>query len=108
MIFALGDNEEAARFAGLPVRRVKLALYAWSGLMAGVCGAAIIMRYGAAKADAEKSLELTAIACVVLGGVRITRGLGQFARALLSIVTIVRLPARLHYCNSSWRENMNG
>ena len=39
MIFALGDNEEAARFAGLPVRRVKLALYAWSGLMAGVCGA---------------------------------------------------------------------
>jgi rhamnose transport system permease protein len=108
MIFALGDNEEAARFAGLPVRRVKLALYAWSGLMAGVCGAAIVMRYGAAKADAEKSLELTAIACVVLGGVRITGGSGHIAGTLLGIVTIVVLLAGLNYATSTWRETLTG
>ncbi|MFL5242822.1 MAG: ABC transporter permease [Gemmataceae bacterium] len=108
MIFALGDNQEAARFAGLPVRRIKLALYAWSGLTAGVCGAALVMRYGAAKADAEKSLELTAIACVVLGGVRITGGSGHVAGTLLGIVTIVVLLAGLNYATSTWRETLTG
>src|SRR5205814_4393277 len=32
MLYAIGDNESAARFAGVPVRRLKLGLYAWSGM----------------------------------------------------------------------------
>src|SRR4051794_31014294 len=48
-LFALGDNETAARFAGAPVRSLKFGLYAWSGLVAGVCGATLAARYGAAK-----------------------------------------------------------
>src|SRR5262249_6009531 len=91
MLFALGDNEQAARFGGVPVRRLKLGLYAWSGIVAGVCGAVLVMNYGTAKADAEKSLELTAIACVVLGGVRITGGAGTVAGTFLGIVTVITL-----------------
>jgi ribose/xylose/arabinose/galactoside ABC-type transport system permease subunit len=96
MVYAVGDNEEAARYAGVPVRRLKLGLYAASGLLAGVCGAASVLRFGSAKADADKALELTAVACVVLGGVRITGGSGHVAGTLLGVVTVATLLAGLN------------
>jgi ribose transport system permease protein len=96
MLYAVGDNEPAARFAGVPVRRLKLGLYAACGLAAGLCGAALVLRFGAAKADAEKSLELTAIACVVLGGVRITGGRGHVFGTLLGVVTVATLLSGLN------------
>jgi ribose/xylose/arabinose/galactoside ABC-type transport system permease subunit len=95
MTFAVGDNEEAARFAGVPVKRLKLGLYAASGLLAGLCGAADLLHYQSAAADVHKSLELTAIACVVLGGVRVTGGSGHVGGTLLGIVTVVVLLAGL-------------
>lgn len=108
MVYALGDNEEAARFAGVPVQRLKLGLYAWAGLVAGLCGLALLMHYGSAKADVEKSLELAAIACVVLGGVRITGGSGHVAGTLLGTVTIVTLLAGLTQMAPSWRDTVTG
>jgi ribose/xylose/arabinose/galactoside ABC-type transport system permease subunit len=108
MVYALGDNEQAARFAGVPVRRLKLGLYAVSGLMAGLCGAVMVMRYQAAKADAEKSLELLAIACVVLGGIRITGGAGHVAGTLLGIVTFIILWAAVSRVAADWRETITG
>ncbi len=109
VLFALGDNERAARFAGLPVQRVKVGLYAWSGLVAGLCGASLVLRYGAAKADAEKYLELLAIACVVLGGVRITGGAGHVGGTLLGVVTVAALLAGLSQSvASAWRDTVTG
>jgi ribose/xylose/arabinose/galactoside ABC-type transport system permease subunit len=108
MTFALGDYERAARFAGVPVRRLKLGLYAWSGLVAGLCGAALVLKYGAAKADAEKSLELVAITCVVLGGVRITGGAGHVAGTLLGIITLFTLLAGLSSVASTARDILTG
>jgi ribose/xylose/arabinose/galactoside ABC-type transport system permease subunit len=108
MLYALGDNEEAARFAGLPVRGLKVALYAWCGLVAGLCGAALVMNYGAAKPDAEKALELSAIACVVLGGVRVTGGAGRVVDVLVGIVTVVALLAWLNSMAPTWRETVTG
>jgi rhamnose transport system permease protein len=107
-LFALGDNETAARFAALPVRRLKLGLYAWSGLVAGLCGISLVMHYGAAKAGAERSLELTAIACVVLGGIRVTGGAGHVAGTLVGIVTVSALQAGLSSTYPNWREIMTG
>jgi ribose/xylose/arabinose/galactoside ABC-type transport system permease subunit len=95
MLFAVGDNEQAARFAGVPVRRLKLSLYTTVGLVAGLCGACLLMRYGSAKATAEKTLELTAITCVILGGVRITGGAGHVAGTLLGTLTVVTLLAAM-------------
>jgi rhamnose transport system permease protein len=95
MTYAIGDNEEAARYAGIPVKRLKLGLYAASGLVAGLCGAADVAHYQSASADVHKSLELTAIACVVLGGVRVTGGSGHVGGTLLGIITVVVLLAGL-------------
>ncbi len=108
MTYALGDNEEAARYAGVPVRGIKLLLYVASGLVAGLCGAALVMKYGAAKADAERTLELAAITYVVMGGVRITGGGGSVAGTMLGIVTVSVLLAWLDNALPNWRETIVG
>lgn len=107
-LYALGDNERAARFAGVPVRGLKLGLYAWSGLMAGLCGVALVLTYGAAKPDAAPSLELWAIACVVLGGVRVTGGAGNVFGTALGIVSMVALLAGLRSAAPDWRDTITG
>jgi rhamnose transport system permease protein len=108
MVFALGDNEQAARFAGVPVRGLKLGLYTWAGLVAGLCGVALVCRYDAAKADAERSLELVAIACVVMGGARVTGGAGHLAGTLLGTLTVVLLLSGLTRLASDWRDTVTG
>jgi ribose/xylose/arabinose/galactoside ABC-type transport system permease subunit len=108
MVFAVGDNEQAARFAAVPVQRLKLGLYGWCGLVAGLCGAALVMQYGTAKADAQPYLDLFAIACVVMGGIRITGGAGHVAGTLLGVVTVVALQAGMYTLPSGWRDTVTG
>jgi rhamnose transport system permease protein len=109
LLFALGDNEEAARFAAQPVRSVKLGLYAGAGLVAGLCGAASVLHFGAsARGDADKALELQAIACVVLGGVRITGGSGHVLGTVLGIVTLATLLAGMTSVEDHWRDTLTG
>jgi rhamnose transport system permease protein len=108
MLFVVGDNETAARFAGLPVRPLKLGIYAAAGLAAGVSGASVVCEYGSAKADAFNTLELTAIACVVLGGVRVTGGSGHVAGTLLGTVTMAALLSGLQSVAAEWRETVTG
>lgn len=84
-LFALGDNPVAALFAALPQRRVELAIYAASGLTAGLVALVYTARGGAAVPQAGVGLELSAIACVVLGGTRVTGGFGGVGRTLIGI-----------------------
>jgi ribose/xylose/arabinose/galactoside ABC-type transport system permease subunit len=107
-LYAIGDNETATRYAGLPVRRIKLVIYAASGALAGLCGLAVVLRFGAARADAEQSLELTAISCVVLGGIRITGGAGHVAGTMLGILTVAALLAGLNAVPPSGRDMVLG
>lgn len=107
-LYAVGDNERAARFAAVPVRGLQVGLYAWSGLVAGLCGVGLVMKFGAAKADAERSLELLAIACVVMGGIRVTGGAGNVVGLLLGIVTVATLQAGVSRVDSTWRDTVTG
>ncbi len=108
VLYAMGDNETAAKFAGAPLRSVKLGLFAWAGLVAGLCGSALVLHYGTAKADAEPALELLAITCVVLGGARITGGAGNVAGTLLGCLTVVVLLGGMSSVGSTWRNTASG
>jgi rhamnose transport system permease protein len=108
MLFALGDNEEAARYATVPVGRLKLGLYAWAGLVAGVCGGAAVLEYRSARPDSDQTLELAAIACAVLGGVRVTGGSGHVAGTLLGIITLTTLLAAVQNVADLWRDTVTG
>jgi ribose/xylose/arabinose/galactoside ABC-type transport system permease subunit len=87
-IFAVGGNEQAARHAGLPVERVKLRVYALSGLTAGVAAMIMLGYYGSASSDAGKGYELDVIAAAVVGGASLSGGRGSALGALLGALII--------------------
>jgi rhamnose transport system permease protein len=95
--FALGDNPTAAAFAALPVRRRLAWLYTLNGLLAGVVAVAIAARSGVIIPDAGSGLipglelELPVIACVVLGGTRITGGAGGIGRTVIGVAILAHL-----------------
>ncbi len=87
-IRAMGFNETAARFSGLPVARVKMLLYALSGVAAGVAAVLFVARRNTAKADIGQGIELDVIAMVVLGGTSIFGGRGSVWGTLLGVLLI--------------------
>jgi rhamnose transport system permease protein len=87
-IYAIGNNEVAARFAGLRVGRIKLLTYAFSGFMAGIAGFIFTSRVTSTRADAATGLELDVIAAVVFGGTSIFGGRGTILGTALGVVTI--------------------
>jgi rhamnose transport system permease protein len=84
----IGENETAARFAAIDVRRMKLALYAASGLVCGIASLFYTALYATARADAGRGLELEVIAAVVIGGTRISGGSGSVVGSLLGLLVI--------------------
>jgi rhamnose transport system permease protein len=87
-IYAIGNNETAARFAGLRVGRIKMIAYTFSGLMAGIAGFIFTSRVTSTRADAATGLELDVIAAVVFGGTSIFGGRGTILGTALGVVTI--------------------
>ena len=74
-LLATGDNEAAARLAGVPVTRVKLLVYVASGLMAGLAGLIVISINSSSDANlVGMDMELQAIAAVAVGGTPLTGG----------------------------------
>jgi ribose transport system permease protein len=93
-IFAIGNDEVAARAHGIPVRRVKVIAYALSGLLAAAAGLFLSASTTGGDAAAGDVYILTSIAAVVLGGISFFGGrgsaLGSIAGAfVLTILTNV-------------------
>ena len=99
-LFAIGDNPTAARFAALPVKRLLWSIYAASGCIAGLVAVAYTARSGAATPTAGVGRELEAIACVVLGGTRVTGGSGGIGRTFLGVVVLAHLDIALQLAGS--------
>ncbi len=88
-VLAIGGNEQAARLAGVPVRRVKLAVYAISGLLAGLAGLVEIAINSASDANrVGLNRELDAIAAVAVGGTVLTGGRASVLGTLIGALTI--------------------
>lgn len=90
-VYAIGNNEEAARFSGVPVRRVKLALYAGIGLLVGMAAVIYTSRVYTARGDTGLGLELDVISAVVLGGASIYGGSGTIGGTVLGVLIIATL-----------------
>src|ERR1017187_4719285 len=87
-IFAVGGNEQAALFSGLPVKAIKLKVYAFSGLTAGIAAMIMLGYYGSASSDAGKGYELDVIAAAVVGGASLAGGRGSSLGAFFGALTI--------------------
>ncbi|UQS23721.1 ABC transporter permease [Amycolatopsis thermalba] len=90
-VFAAGAGEQAARFAGIRVGRLKFWLYVVSGLVAGLAGVLWTLRYSSARADNGLGMELAVVAAVLLGGVSIFGGKGTLPGVLAGVVLLATL-----------------
>ena len=86
--YALGGNEEAARFSGLRVGWIKLRTYSLMGLCAGLAGLVSVGRFGTASSSTALGYELTVIAAAVVGGASLLGGKGTAFGALLGTLVI--------------------
>jgi len=82
-VFAVGGNETAALFSGVPVNRIKTSAYVISGLLAAVSGIVLAVVQGQGKADLATGYELDIIASAVVGGASLAGGRGSVAGAVL-------------------------
>jgi len=80
---AVGDNEKASRYAGLPVRRTKVWVYALSGLLSGFAGVLYAAENHQGNPNAGVAYELDAIAAVVIGGTRLSGGKGSISGTIV-------------------------
>jgi rhamnose transport system permease protein len=87
-LYAIGYNETAARFSGIRVDRIKIAIYTFSGFMAGLAAVVFVSRVSTTRSDMGTGLELDVIAAVVLGGTSIFGGVGTIAGTALGLVLI--------------------
>jgi rhamnose transport system permease protein len=85
-VFAIGNNQIAARFSGVRVGRIKMILFCLTGLMSGIAGVLITSRLGSTRPSIAQGYELEAITMVVLGGVSILGGSGSILGVVIAAV----------------------
>ncbi len=87
-LYAMGGNAEAARLAGVPVKKVRLTAFAIAGLGAAVAGLLIVSRVASANPIQGSSLMLDAIAAVFLGQTVSRNGAPRVLSTLVGVATL--------------------
>jgi ribose/xylose/arabinose/galactoside ABC-type transport system permease subunit len=87
-VYAIGGNEVAAKYAGIPVGKVKIIVYTIMGMMAGLAGFLYVGYYGAAEPAAGSGYELSVIAAAVIGGASLSGGRGSPTGAVLGAILV--------------------
>jgi ribose/xylose/arabinose/galactoside ABC-type transport system permease subunit len=101
MLYATGGNEEAARLAGLPVNRIKIAAFVITGTMSGIAGLVLAARINSGQPNLGQGLELQAIAAAVVGGMALTGGKGTMGGIALGVLVLAILQNGLDITNVS-------
>ena len=87
-LYAIGNNEAASRYSGVPVERIKITIFVLSSVMAALAGFILAARFGSTRPDIGAGLELTVITVTVLGGVSIFGGSGTMVGAILALLLV--------------------
>ena len=98
---AVGTNEEAARLVGVSPPRIRAAVFALSGALAGLAGLCHVARLGAADPNAGSGLELSAIAAAVIGGTSLMGGRGSMLATFVGVLIIATLETGLAHLGVS-------
>jgi ribose transport system permease protein len=86
-VVAVGGNREAARIAGVPVRRIIFSVYVLSGFLAGIATVLLCARLGSASPVSGNLYELDAIGAVVIGGTSLAGGRATIVGTFLGVLT---------------------
>jgi ribose/xylose/arabinose/galactoside ABC-type transport system permease subunit len=100
-VYAIGGNEEAARASGIPVSRVKLAVWSFHGFLVGLAACVLTSRAVSGHATLGEGMELETIAATVIGGTALGRGRGGIFNTFLGVVAMGILTNGLNLINVS-------
>ncbi|MBE1530224.1 ABC transporter permease [Actinomadura algeriensis] len=87
-VYTIGGNAAAARLAGINLTRVRVLLFATTGLLSAIAGVLLAARLGSGSGGAASGLEFDVIAAVVIGGTALAGGRGGMLGTLLGVVFI--------------------
>jgi len=109
-MYAVGGNAEAAELSGINVRRVRVIVFALSGLFAAVAGLLLAGRLDSAQPQAAVGYELDAIAAVVIGGASLMGGYGKISGTFIGALVLVVIRNGLNLLNVSsfWQQVVIG
>ncbi|MCL4416315.1 MAG: ABC transporter permease [Actinobacteria bacterium] len=87
-IFTIGGNENLARLAGIRVDRIKIITYVISGFFCAIAGLLLISQLGSGRPEYGTGAELEVLTIVVLGGVVVGGGRGNYLGVFIALVII--------------------
>jgi ribose transport system permease protein len=94
-VYAVGSNERAARLVGLPVRRIRILVFALSGALAGLTGVFVIGYTGNSFMSVGDQYMLPSIIAVVIGGTSLAGGAGGYVGTVAGAIALVLLQSVL-------------
>jgi rhamnose transport system permease protein len=108
--YAIGSNAQAARLAGIGLRKRVVTAYVFAGALAGLAGALYVARFAYVDATTGTGYELTVVSAVVVGGVAMTGGVGTVYGAALGALLLTSINSVLPALNVSsvWEEAIDG
>lgn len=109
-IVACGNDDRAAHLSGLNVIRLRIGLYALSGVLAALGSIISMSWFLAARPDAGRGMELLAVTIAVLGGTHIFGGTGGVPGTIVAILIVTTLQIGLQLANISaaWQLGLIG
>ena len=87
-IYAVGDNPEAAKFAGLNVPKIKILVFTCAGILVGISAILLAARSGSADSSTGTGIEFTGIIACVLSGVALKGGEGTLWKAIVAVFVL--------------------
>ena len=87
-IYAVGDNPDAARLAGLNVSKIKILVFTFAGLLVGISAILLAARSGSADSSTGTGIEFTGIIACVLSGVALKGGEGTLWKAITAVFVL--------------------
>jgi len=112
-VYAVGSNAEAAVYAGIPVRLIKLLTFLWTGALVGVAVLVSAPQLSVIDSGFGSGFELLVVTCVVVGGVAISGGVGSLggvvaATLLISMISTVLIFLKLGENATYWSRAIQG
>jgi ribose transport system permease protein len=104
-VFAIGSNEKAAVLTGIAVRRLKVSVFMFSSLMAGVAGVLEAGWLGGVTTNLGQSMELSVIAATVIGGANLMGGAGTVFGSVVgaALIEVIRNSLTLLGISTFWQ-----